>query len=58
MHELFMRRDVGGVGGPVVRRPGWSPGTARTARYIVYISQEARIRVSENDEYAYLNSRG
>lgn len=25
---------------------------------IVYISQEARIRVSESDEYAYLNSRG
>ncbi|KYN34186.1 hypothetical protein ALC56_11292 [Trachymyrmex septentrionalis] len=39
VHELFMRRDVASAASaaaPVVRRPGWSPGTARATRIIIY----------------------
>lgn len=49
VHELFMRRDVGGVGGPVVRRPGgWSPGPPRaTTRYSIYFAGSAHTRIRE-----------
>lgn len=42
VHELFMRRDVGGV-----RRPGVEPGTARTTRYSIYFAGSAHTRIRE-----------